>query len=102
MLINVKMPTIVGILTFMSKMNSVLSRDEYEKSFTTLGPDSLTLLICFLVLDMSQTQPTSMKRAKEWSPEAEEAYRFQTAGYRDEIEYRQLKQNTEVLLCNRW
>ena len=39
MLINVKMPTIVGILTFMSRINSVLSRDEHEKSFITLGPD---------------------------------------------------------------
>ena len=39
MLINVKMPTIVGILTFMSKINFVLSSVEHEKSFITLGPD---------------------------------------------------------------
>ena len=38
MLINVKMPTIVGILTFMSRINFVLSLVEHEKSFTTLGP----------------------------------------------------------------
>ena len=38
MLINVKMPTIVGILTFMSRINFVLSRVEYEKSFITSGP----------------------------------------------------------------
>ena len=38
MLINVKMPTIVGILTFMSRINFVLSRVEHEKSFITLGP----------------------------------------------------------------
>ena len=31
MLINVKMPTIVGILTFMSRINFVLSWVEYEK-----------------------------------------------------------------------
>ena len=36
MLINVKMPTIVGILTFMSRINFVLSCVEYEKSFITL------------------------------------------------------------------
>ena len=39
MLINVKMPTIVGILIFMSRINYVLSRDEHEKSFITLGTD---------------------------------------------------------------
>lgn len=48
---------------------------------------------------MAQPQPTSMTRAKEWSVEAEEAYRFQTAGYRDEVEYKHLKQNAEV---ERW
>ena len=35
LLINVKMPVIVGILTFMSRINYVLSRGEYEKSFIT-------------------------------------------------------------------
>ena len=38
MLINVEMPTIVGILTFMSRINFVLSGVEYEKKFITLGP----------------------------------------------------------------
>ena len=37
-LINVKMPTIVGILTFMSRKNFMLSSVEHEKSFITLGP----------------------------------------------------------------
>ena len=37
-LINVKMPTIVGILTFMSRKNIVLSWVEHEKSFITSGP----------------------------------------------------------------
>ena len=31
MLINVKMPTIVGILTFMSRIKFMLSRVEHEK-----------------------------------------------------------------------
>ena len=39
MLINVEMPTIVGILTFMSRIKFVLSCDEHEKSFITSGPD---------------------------------------------------------------
>ena len=38
MLINVKMPTIVGILTFMSTINVMLSWVEHEKSFITSGP----------------------------------------------------------------
>ena len=38
MLINVKMPTNVGILTFMSRRNFVLSRVEHEKSFIISGP----------------------------------------------------------------
>ena len=33
MLINVKMPTILGILTFMRRINFVLSLVEHEKSF---------------------------------------------------------------------
>lgn len=49
-------------------------------------------------------KPTSMTRAKEWSPEAEEAWRFQVAGYRDELEYKNVKQNevsqqTELSEC---
>ena len=38
MLIIVKMPPIVGVLTFMSRINFMLSRVEYEKSSITSGP----------------------------------------------------------------
>ena len=38
LLINVKMPTIVGILTFMSRKNFMLNCIEHEKSFITSGP----------------------------------------------------------------
>ena len=44
MLINVNMPTTVGILTFMSRINFVLGSVEYEKSFITSGPDILNQL----------------------------------------------------------
>ena len=47
MLINVKMLTIVGILTFMSMINFVLSQVVHEKSFITLGP-ALSSAIVFL------------------------------------------------------
>jgi len=33
-------------------------------------------------------KPKSMVRAKHWSDEVENAFRFQAAGYRDEIEYK--------------
>ena len=38
LLINVKMPTTVGILTFISRKNFMLSGVEHEKSFITSGP----------------------------------------------------------------
>ena len=38
MLINVKMPTIVGILTNMSRINVVLSLVEYEKDLIASRP----------------------------------------------------------------
>ena len=37
MLINVIMPTIVGILTFVSRINYVLSRVDHEKCLITPG-----------------------------------------------------------------
>ena len=39
LLINVKMPTIVGILTFMSMKNFMLNELSMKKSFITSGPD---------------------------------------------------------------
>ena len=39
MLINVKMPTIGGLLTFMSRINFVLNQVEHVKRFITSGPD---------------------------------------------------------------
>ncbi|XP_052063600.1 meiosis expressed gene 1 protein homolog [Mytilus californianus] len=36
-------------------------------------------------------EPKSMSRAKQWSDEVEEAYRFQLAGYRDAIEYQKIQ-----------
>ena len=48
-LINVKMPTIVGILTLMSRINFVLSWVEPEKSFITSGPDDDVSHNAFLI-----------------------------------------------------
>ena len=41
LLIDIKMPTIVGILTFMSRNNFMLTRVEHEKSFKTSEPGLL-------------------------------------------------------------
>ena len=46
--INVKMPTIVGILTFMSRINSVFSSVEHGKSFIISGPGLFNLADYFL------------------------------------------------------
>ncbi|XP_074646626.1 meiosis expressed gene 1 protein homolog [Tubulanus polymorphus] len=44
-------------------------------------------------------QPKKMVRASTWSDEVEEAYRFQTAGFRDEIEYMAFTKSKSV---DRW
>ncbi|KAM4615015.1 meiosis expressed gene 1 protein homolog [Polymixia lowei] len=44
-------------------------------------------------------RPKSMSRATGWTVEVENLYRFQQAGYRDELEYRQIKQ---VALIDKW
>ncbi|MGH0130313.1 UNVERIFIED_CONTAM: hypothetical protein FKN15_069116 [Acipenser sinensis] len=45
------------------------------------------------------SKPKSVSRAKQWTDEVENLYRFQQAGYRDELEYKQVKQ---VDLVDRW
>lgn len=47
----------------------------------------------------SENQPKSMKRPTRWDEGVEEAYRFQLAGYRDEIEYREFQKTDFV---DRW
>ncbi|XP_043570137.1 meiosis expressed gene 1 protein homolog isoform X1 [Chiloscyllium punctatum] len=46
-----------------------------------------------------EVKPKFMSRAKQWTEEIENLYRFQQAGYRDEIEYKQVKQVDGV---DRW
>ena len=45
MLINVKMPTTVGILIFISMINFMLSSVEHEKSSKTLRPGNIRLFV---------------------------------------------------------
>ncbi|NXL52846.1 MEIG1 protein, partial [Podilymbus podiceps] len=44
------------------------------------------------VMAKADIEPKSMYHAKKWSDDVENLYRFQQAGYRDEIEYKQVKQ----------
>jgi hypothetical protein len=45
---------------------------------------------------MEVEQPKSVRRAKQWDIEVEEAYRFQIAGYRDALEYSQIHPSITV------
>ncbi|XP_061107446.1 meiosis expressed gene 1 protein homolog isoform X1 [Conger conger] len=48
---------------------------------------------------LRSARPKAMSRAKQWTDEVENLYRFQQAGYRDELEYKQIKQ---VEMIDRW
>ncbi|KAJ7399784.1 Meiosis-expressed protein 1 protein [Pitangus sulphuratus] len=50
------------------------------------------------VMAKADIKPKSMHRAKIWSDDVENLYRFQQAGYRDEVEYKQVKQ-VDVVEC---
>uniref|UniRef100_S4RFM5 Meiosis/spermiogenesis associated 1 n=2 Tax=Petromyzontidae TaxID=7746 RepID=S4RFM5_PETMA len=47
----------------------------------------------------SVMNPKTMSRARSWSEVVEDLYRFQQAGYRDETEYRLVRNVAEV---DRW
>ena len=49
LLINIEMPTIVGILTFMSRKNSCSAECSTKKSFITLGPYFLRKLVIYVI-----------------------------------------------------
>ncbi|KFP24274.1 Meiosis expressed 1, partial [Colius striatus] len=44
------------------------------------------------VMAKADTKPKAVHHAKKWSGDVENLYRFQQAGYRDEVEYKQVKQ----------
>ena len=46
--------------------------------------------------ELTVMQPKSLYRPKSWSAEVENAYRFQLAGYRDEMEYKTVRK-TDVM-----
>ena len=64
LLINVKMPTIVGILTFMSRKNFMFNWVEHEKSFITSGP-AFSLAWWFMHVRLEITQ-VKARGSREW------------------------------------
>ena len=55
MLVNVKMPTVVGILTFMSMIKVMLSCVEHEKSPLTSGPG---YIVTYFILTLFKEENT--------------------------------------------
>ena len=49
---------------------------------------------------MAWTKPQSVNRAKEWTAEVENLFRFQQAGYRDEQEYLHIKHCATVRILH--
>ena len=93
LLINVEMPTIVGILTFMSRKHFMLSWLEHGKSFITLGPDlvfsqvvlspifyivfkSLLLSVCLLLLSPVKSHYLGQKTVRHVHPFLESSKKF--------------------------
>ncbi|XP_040403867.1 meiosis expressed gene 1 protein homolog isoform X1 [Cygnus olor] len=62
------------------------SRDE------VLDPSNVKKAEASAVMAKADLKPKSIRHAKNWSDEVENLYRFQQAGYRDEFEYKQVKQ----------
>ncbi|NXG52980.1 MEIG1 protein, partial [Psilopogon haemacephalus] len=50
------------------------------------------------IMAKADIKPKSVHHAKEWSDVVENLYRFQQAGYRDEVEYKQVNQ-VETVEC---
>lgn len=58
----------------------------FQKSNFRIKPEASA------VMAKADLKPKSIRHAKNWSDEVENLYRFQQAGYRDEFEYKQVKQ----------
>ena len=64
LLISVKMPTVVGILTFMSRKNSCSSELNIKNSFITSGPvycfKSIIMYLCANCIILLQSEDSSL------------------------------------------
>ena len=73
MLTNVKMPTIFGILSFMSRINFVLSSVEHEKCFIPSRP---VLLLSDIITKLERTQNNTRLRMHTHSRLKRETYYY--------------------------
>ncbi|XP_054703737.1 meiosis expressed gene 1 protein homolog isoform X1 [Grus americana] len=69
------------------------SLDEFSTSYKdVLNTSNMKTSEVSAVMAKADIKPKSIHHAKKWSDDVENLYRFQQAGYRDEIEYKQVKQ----------
>ncbi|KAM6145719.1 meiosis expressed gene 1 protein homolog [Phoenicopterus ruber ruber] len=69
------------------------SLDEFSTSYKeVLNTSNMKNSEVSEVMDKADIKPKSIYHAKKWSDDVENLYRFQQAGYRDEVEYKQVKQ----------
>lgn len=69
------------------------SSDELSTSSKeVLKPSNMKMSEVSAATSKADIKPKSICHAKKWSDEVENLYRFQQAGYRDEVEYKQVKQ----------
>ncbi|XP_064299719.1 meiosis expressed gene 1 protein homolog isoform X2 [Phalacrocorax carbo] len=69
------------------------SLDEFSPSYKeVLNTSNMKKSEVSGVMAKADIKPKSIHHAKKWSDDVENLYRFQQAGYRDEVEYKQVKQ----------
>ncbi|KAM6213593.1 meiosis expressed gene 1 protein homolog [Sarcoramphus papa] len=69
------------------------SLDEFSTSYKeVLNTSNMKKSEVSGVMAKADIKPKSIHHAKKWSDDVENLYRFQQAGYRDEVEYKQVKQ----------
>ncbi|XP_026183172.1 meiosis expressed gene 1 protein homolog isoform X2 [Mastacembelus armatus] len=67
-------------------------KNKLHKRFMSGKPSLLTMSHA----TDNNSKPKSMSRAKRWTAEVENLFRFQEAGYRDELEYIQVKPGASI------
>ncbi|XP_009479806.2 meiosis expressed gene 1 protein homolog [Pelecanus crispus] len=69
------------------------SLDDFSTSYKeVLNTSNMKKSEVSVVMAKADIKPKSIYHAKKWSDDVENLYRFQQAGYRDEVEYKQVKQ----------
>lgn len=86
-MVSQEMPSALGCLEELNSSDefSTSSKEGLEPSNMKMSEDSAAA-------SKADIKPKSISHAKKWSDEVENLYRFQQAGYRDEVEYKQVKQ----------